>query len=141
MRIIVTGLLIVLLTNASAFAATLKSEGSAEALSIEVMTALQEGKVNEAFMKMKPYMNIPDEEFKKIVNKSKTRHDELLKRFGKAIGYEFIGGKMIGTSLLRLQYLEKTDNHVLPWSFYYYKTPNGWMLNTFSWGADFKTLF
>lgn len=141
MRVIIAGLILILFSHSSVFAATLKSEGAAEALCVEVMSALQKEDVSEAFLKMKSYMDIPDAEFKVIVEKSKARHDKLQKRFGKTIGYEFIGGKMVGTSLLRLQYLEKTDRHVLPWSFYYYKTPKGWKLNTFSWGEDFKSLF
>ena len=141
MRIFISGLLFILLANVSAFGATLKSEGAAEALSEEVMLALQNNDINDAFEKMKLYMDISDDNFEASTAKSIARHNEFKQRFGKTIGYEFIGGKMIGTSLLRLQYLEKKDNYALRWSFYYFKTPKGWRLNTFSWEGDIKSFF
>jgi hypothetical protein len=44
------------------------------------------------------------------------------------------------TSLLKLTYIEKTERHALPWMFYFYRSPTGWVLNTFVWHDQMQNL-
>ena len=46
-----------------------------------------------------------------------------------------------GESLLRLIYIEKFSTNALPWAFFYYKTPTGWMLNSFAWNDRIQNAF
>ena len=57
-----------------------------------------------------------------------TRAEEAL---GQLVpdGYEFIGVKRLGTSFVKLIYLQKNDLAFLPWSFSFYKPGQDWKLS------------
>jgi hypothetical protein len=47
-------------------------------------------------------------------------------------GYEFIGYKRLGTSVLKLVYLQKNERFFLPWAFSFYRAADEWMLTYIS---------
>ena len=49
---------------------------------------------------------------------------------GKAVpgGYEFIGLKRLGTSVLKLVYIQKNELSFLPWAFSFYRSNQDWRL-------------
>jgi len=125
----------------TAFAGTLKTEEDAKRNAQEIMAQVTKGDIPAAFNVMKPYVVIPEAELQGMALQSKAQRDQYLGRYGKSIGYEFIAEKKAGNSLLRLIYAEKTEKHALPWTFVYYKTPAGWVLNTFMWNDQISLLF
>ena len=127
--------------SAASSAETLKSEGDVRALGDRVMASLVKGGTSAAFETMKPYTIVPESEFQSMALASKSQRDQFGGRYGKTIGFEFIGVKKVGEPLLRLTYIEKTEKHALPWMFYFYKTPNGWALNSFQWTDRMPQLF
>ncbi len=47
-------------------------------------------------------------------------------------GYEFIGIKRLGTSVMKLVYLQKNELFFLPWAFSFYKAAEEWRLTFIS---------
>ena len=131
----------VMCVSGASWADTLASEADTRMLGDRVMAALVKDGVSGAFDAMKPYVLVSESEFQSIALASKSQREQFGGRFGKTIGFEFIGVKKVGGSLIRLTYIEKTEKHALPWMFYYYKTPNGWALNSFVWNDRMPQLF
>jgi hypothetical protein len=134
-------LLVLVLASSSARADTLKSEQDVKQLSERIMTLAGKGDFVGAFSAMKPYVIVPDSEFESIVLQSKSQRDQFAGRYGKSIGYEFISETKAGASILKHIYIEKTAKHALPWMLIYYKTPNGWVLNSFAWNDQIQNVF
>jgi hypothetical protein len=130
-----------LCTFGLSFADTLKSESELRLFADRVMGTLEKGGTMAAFAAMKPYTIIPGSEFDSIALASKSQREQFGARFGKTVGFEFIGQKKLGESLIRLTYIEKTEKHAFPWRFYFYKTPSGWALNSFLWNDQMPQLF
>jgi hypothetical protein len=47
-------------------------------------------------------------------------------------GYEFIGVKRLGSSVLKLVYLQKNERFFLPWAFSFYRAADEWRLTYIS---------
>jgi hypothetical protein len=134
-------LLIALCGSANSLADTLKSEGDLRSFCDRVMGSLAKGGTSAAFAEMKPYAIISGAEFDSMTLSSKAQREQFGARYGKTLGFEFIRQKKAGESLVLLTYVEKTEKHALPWLFYFYKTPSGWMLNSFQWNDQMPKLF
>jgi len=119
----------------------LKNEEEIAALCESIMQEVGKGNIEEGFKLMKPYTLLPTTEFDSAVLQSKSARDQFGKRYGETIGYEYIETKKVGTSLILIHYIEKTKNHALLWSFYFYKARDSWLLNTFNWSDVYQTLF
>lgn len=119
----------------------LKNESEARQLADKIMGRATEGSLVGAFNLMKPYVIIPDTELQSVALQSQALRDQFASRYGKSIGYELIEEKKSGGSLLRLIYIEKTAKHALPWTFYFYKSPDGWVLNSFDWNDQIQGAF
>ncbi len=117
----------------TAHAATLQTDADVRAFADRVMEKVAKADLPGAFAEMKPYTIVPPTEFDAAALQSKSQRDMVGTRFGATIGYEFISEKRSGQSLLKLTYIEKTEHHALPWLFYFYRTPKGWVLNSFNW--------
>jgi hypothetical protein len=125
----------------SAAADTLKSEADLRPFGDRVMAAVVKSGMPAAYDALKPYLLIPESEFQSVLRSSKSQRDQFALRYGRTIGYEFVGSRKAGESLVRIVYIEKTEKHALPWTFYFYKTPAGWVLNAFHWNDQVPALF
>lgn len=132
---------LLLAASFTAFADTLKSESEARELSERVMAKLASGEIANAFALIKPYSTLPEAEVESLLQQTLSKREQLAGRHGQVVGYEFIGEKKAGESLLRLIYIEKFSTNALPWAFFYYKTPTGWMLNSFAWNDRIQNAF
>lgn len=115
----------------SASADTFKSSKELRPFADSVMEKASKGDPIAALNTMAPYIVIPEAEFQSVVLQSKAQRDQYGIRYGKSVGYEFISEVKAGESLIRLVYIEKTEKHAMPWAFYFYKSPKGWVLNSF----------
>lgn len=120
---------------------TLASELDYLKLSEALMAQVAAGDLDGAFKAMKPYLVIPDAEFDAMVAKTKAQRGAAGSRYGKTVGWECIRQKKVGLSLARVTCWEKTEKHALPWLFYFYKSPRGWVLNSFTWNDNLPSLF
>ncbi len=130
-----------LLSASAVFAETVADEDAAKELTDRIMASVGEGDLGAAFNRMKLYIPLSPLEIDDVALKSKSLRAQYGERYGKSEGFEFIDSKRVGGSLLRLRYIEKTENHALPWVFYFYKTQKGWILNSFDWNDIYKSLF
>lgn len=135
------GLIASLLSVPHALADTLKDEEEVRQLADRIMARAAEGNIVGAFDVMKPYIIIPESELQSGALQSQSQRDLFAARYGKSIGYELIEEKKLGQSLLRLHYIEKTAKHALPWTFYFYRSPAGWVLNSFDWSDQIQGAF
>jgi hypothetical protein len=140
MRILVAFLLGCGFLAAGASAAELKTE-ELEDFTTKVMSKVGIGDLPGAFAEMKDYLIIPDAEFDMLKIGTKSQRDLVGGRFGKTVGYECFGIEKRGESLIRITCIEKTEKHALPWRFYFYRAPKGWVLNTFVWNDQLPSLF
>jgi len=125
----------------AAWAGTLKAEAELRPLADRIMGNLVNGGIPAAFTTMKPYVVLHESEFQSSALASQSQREQFGARYGKTVGFEFIGQKKLGESLVRLTYIEKTEKHALPWLFYFYRTPGGWVLNSFIWNDQMPQLF
>jgi hypothetical protein len=130
-----------MLAAGPSFADTLATDVDVRKFADGVMAKVARGDLAGAFATMKPYTIVPGTEFDAMVLNSKSLRDQYGARFGKSVGFEFVEQKRVGGTLLRLTYIEKTEKHVLPWNLYFYKGPNGWVLNSFNWHDRMQDLF
>lgn len=120
---------------------TFKSDKEFRTFADSVMEQAASGDIVGALNTMGPYTVIPEAEFQGAVLQSKAQRDQYAMRYGKSVGYEFISEDKAGKSLVRLIYIEKTEKHALPWAFYFYKSPQGWLLNSFQWNDQLPLVF
>lgn len=129
------------LASGLAHADTLKSESELRSFAESVMKQVGANDLAAAFKQMQPYVVISESEFQTAVLSSKSQREQYGARYGSAVGYEYIEQKKVGDSLLRITFIEKTEKHALPWTFYFYKSSKGWVLNSFSWSDKVQVLF
>ncbi len=105
------------------------------------MAKVAAGDLDGAFNAMKPYLVIPSAEFDALVVNTKAQRGLAGTRYGKIVGSECFGQKKLGQSLVMVTSIEKAEKHALPWLFYFYKSPQGWVLNSFVWNDNLPSLF
>lgn len=137
-RLFITVLLAISLP---AHAELLKTTSEVRAFTDKIMSHIGGGELDKAFNELKSTSLVTETEIDSVAIQSKAQRQKYAKFYGDSIGYEFIREQQVGESLLHLQYIEKTNMHAFPWSFYYYKTSKGWKLNTFNWNDQIKNLF
>jgi len=120
---------------------TLKAEGDLKPFADKVMAATVQSGLKAGFAVMRPYLIIPEVELQNVLTKSLAQRDEIGSRYGRSVGFEFVGRKKLGDSLVRLTYIEKTERHALPWMFHFYHTRSGWVLSSFLWNDRASELF
>ena len=123
------------------YAELLVDENDMKTLAERVMGKVAVEDIDAAFALMKPYFPFSGAEVDAAAIQTKALRAQYGERYGSPIGYEFIDSKKLGDSLIMFRYIEKTNRHALPWIFYFYKTPEGWSLNTFDWNDQLKRLF
>lgn len=125
----------------SARADALESDAQLLKFTEGLMTKVAEGDLDGAFMAMKPHLVIPQAEYDALVVNTKAQRGLAGTRYGRVVGSECLGQKKLGQSLVRVTCIEKTEKHALPWLFYFYKSPRGWVLNSFVWNDNLPSLF
>jgi hypothetical protein len=122
-------------------AESLKSEKEIRPLIDSVMEKIVGNDLDGAFKAMQPYLVISESEFQMAVLNTKNQRDQFVNRYGFSVGHEFIEQKNAGDSLIKIIEIEKTEKIVLPWTFYFYRSPKGWVLHSFKWNDQISALF
>lgn len=131
----------ILLFAPLAMADTFQSSTAAKEFTDKVMMRLAAGDFEGGLKMMKPYTIIPEAEFDAMMGQAKLQLPAISQRFGKPIGREFIREDKVGDSLVKIVQLLKHEKHALRWTFYFYKSRNGWVLNTFHFDDRIQDLF
>jgi hypothetical protein len=97
------------------------------------MTALSNGQVSEAFNTIfKQYWYEKDQavsQAAKLGSQYEGYQTGLEQQFGKRTGYEFIGTRRLGKSMIRFVYVQKYEKALYPVGFSFYKPRDEWRLN------------
>lgn len=129
-----------LLLSPSAMAAALTTE-QLPGFATKVMASVGKGDHAAAFAALKPYIRIPESELEALRLGTLSQRDMLAARLGKPVGYECFPIELRGQYLARITCIERTEKHALPWRFFFYRTPDGWTLNSFIWNDNLPSLF
>lgn len=129
-----------LLSPGATAADVLKTEDLPDFAS-RVMVAISRGDLESAFAAIKPYIRIPESELEALRAGTLSQRDMALARFGRPVGHECYPIEVRGQYLARITCVERTEKHALPWRFYFYRTPDGWTLNSFTWNDNLPSLF
>lgn len=129
-------IIMVFFTCNLACAAGLKDETEIRQVTDDIMKLVAANDLKSAAEIMKKHTApMPPAEIDSFYLQTKTERDKMENRVGKTVGYEYISTKKIGSSLIRIQYLEKLKETGMAWSFYFYKTADGWMMEGWNWNA------
>lgn len=123
------------------YAETFPSAKAARDYTDKVMAKVAAGDIEGGLKMIKPYIVVPAAEFDTMAGQTALQLPRLTERYGKSVGSEFIRQDKAGESLVRLQYVGKHERHAMRWSFYLYKTPQGWVVNTFNFDDKIQELF
>ena len=134
-------ILISTLISSNALADTLSSKNEAKELANRVMIAIGKGNMEAGIKLTKPYLIVPEHEYLALVDKMKMQEPVINQRFGETISVEVAAIEEVGESLMLVLYLQKFDKHVLRWKFYFYKPRDGWVLNTFMFDDQIRSMF
>lgn len=107
----------------------------------KVMLDLSEGETSNAFDRIAKKWIMPMSEFQTIRSKVMRQKTMMRKRFGKPIGYEFVDSTMLAESLKHYVYILKHEKHITQWHFYFYKPKDKWLMNTFYFNDQIRSLF
>ena len=120
---------------------TLPDAKAARALTDAIMAKVGAGEMEAGLRLMQPYIVIPAAELETAIGQAKLQLPAMAQRFGKSVGSEFLREDKAGERLLRIYQLQLFEQHATRWSFYFYRTPKGWVLNTFLFNDDIKSIF
>ena len=129
------------LASVSCRADTLKSEAELRPLAEAVMAKAAANDIDAAFRLMGPFTIVSAAEYRFAALQMAAQREQALARYGKAIGYELVGQRKFGESWMVLVFFEITANHALPWTFHFFRSPNGWVINSFQWSDKPQSIF
>ncbi|HEY1077144.1 MAG TPA: hypothetical protein VGE51_10690 [Fontimonas sp.] len=134
--------MLLLATLPAAAASGISSEAEVDAYVRRVMQAVGRGDINAAYTALKAYSVLSPAEIDAGAKATaQQRTPDFVARYGRTLGMSYIGKKKLGDALLRITYIERAANHPLPWTFYFYLTPDGWVLSQFGWSDQSTSLF
>ena len=106
------------------------------------MKQVASGDLKGAYASAKPYSTLSAEELDKALQQAQSaRNAEFVQRYGRTRTHEFVSKRKVGISLARIVFLEKTDKHPIMWNFYFYQSPTGWVLDSFTWDNQVPATF
>lgn len=106
----------------------------------DIMSHIGNGDLDSGFRVIEKYTWLPEKEIDNALEASKPQLELIKNRFGDFIGYEFVSEEFISPSLVHYVYLAKCSNHMLVFTFTFYKATDSWTLNNFLWNDNIATL-
>jgi hypothetical protein len=121
--------------------ARLTDPAAARQLSDQMMQKIASGDIEGGLRLARPYVVIPEAELQTMIDQAKIQAPIMAQRFGKSVGYEFIREERAGEHLLHIMHVNRFERHMTRWNFYFYRTPTGWVLNTFQFDDSIRGVF
>jgi len=139
-RIVLPISLFVLLMTIDVHAATLVDEHAAEELATIAMGTLGAKGVRGVFETVAPYWTRSKAELESVISDSEVQRERAAAGYGKYLAFEKISEKKVGTSLLMVTMLEKTEKRGVVWFFSFYKPKDTWIVWSCYWDPNFEAL-
>lgn len=120
---------------------TLESEIETQKLSKKVADLFKDNKITESFEMLKQYWPLPENELDALEEKTIKYMNILENRFGKRLDVTKIKDENISDIALRETYIMRYNFSALRIVFTYYRSENGWFINSFKWDDSFTEEF
>jgi len=133
-------LLFVFLMGMNARGATLVDEHAAEELATTAMGTLGAKGVRGVFETVAPYWTRSKAELESVISDSEVQRERAAAGYGKYLSFEKISERKVGSSLLMITILEKTEKRGVVWFFSFYKPKDAWILWSCYWDPNFEGL-
>lgn len=111
----------------------LKNVRATKRIAENVISQIEQGKVDEAFTQLKAYWPLAPGEVDDLLAHTKEQRKLVKERFGQPLSVEFIRTEEVGSSLVRHTFIEKFERHALRWQLSFYKPSDHWIVNTIYW--------
>ena len=132
---------ILLVSGLNIFANNLITISDTKDICKNSLYSIQKGKVNKAFNDVKKFWPLPPAEIDNVAYQTKVQLDMVSKRFGNAIGIDFIRTKEAGKSFLEHTYILKYENTSIRYICTFYKPSDKWLINSIRWDDKTSLLF
>lgn len=127
--------------NISADIKMLKERKDTQWLCDLFMLKLTELDANEAFLTLRPYSTMAEEDFAQYAEQANTIIETVKPDYGKIVGYVLLEEKSVKDIVLRYTYLLKFERHALRWTFFFYRSDSAWIFNEFNVDNKLHELF
>lgn len=141
MRVIYLVFFLFFASPQSSAAEALSDEAAMQQLTEAVMQSVSNNLWKEGLLRLRPYTLNPVAEFDSELGQVELQVPVITQRFGQAIGYDFVERHELGDSLMRYDYVQKFEKHVMSWHFIFYKPKDRWLLNSWSFSDNVEELF
>ncbi|EDP94281.1 hypothetical protein U8527_12785 [Kordia algicida OT-1] len=119
----------------------MKNVAETEAVSKNVMQLFTKGDISESFDLITPYWPLPYNEIEALEEKTLKYVNIIEQRFGKSIGFLRVKRETIKDIAIRETYIIRHKFHAMRVIFTYYKSDEGWLINSFKWDDSFTDEF
>jgi hypothetical protein len=116
----------------------LAQQGTPRALAEQFLSSVQKGQIAAAYAKLFEGSNIRKDTGTGMAIRRQT--EAMLPLFGKVLSYELVHEEQIGTALVRLVYVLKSERHLTAWEFYFYRPGNRWFVAEVNFGDKLDRL-
>lgn len=120
---------------------SLKDVEATQELSGNVAALFQENKIPAAFDLLEPYWPLPKNELEAMEEKTIQLMNMLEGRFGKLFGHTWVRDEKIGDIAIRETWMVQFEVSAIRLMFTYYKSPSGWIVNSFEWDDQMSEEF
>ena len=141
MKTILTLVAFLLVINASAQTKYLRDKSQIALLSKKVAALFQENKISESVRELTPYWPLPQNEIESFEEKTIKYLNLYNENYGPSIESVKIKEESIGEIAFRETYLVRFKVTAIRLKFTYYKSNDGWILNSFKWDDSFTEEF
>jgi hypothetical protein len=121
--------------------ASLDTKDQAKQFADTFMHTLAGGDVYNAFAMIKVQMSDTSDETDALRDTTQQMLDTLRPKLGKPIGYELVGQKELGQSLIRYDYVLKLEKFAVHFRIIFYKSDQGWLPSQMWVDEDIRQLF
>jgi hypothetical protein len=119
----------------------LKERQDAQWLCDLFMLKLTELDANEAFLTLRPYSGMAEDDFSVYAEQANAIIETVKPDYGEVIGFVLVDESNIKDIVLRYTYLLKYERHALRWTFYFYRAEREWFFNEFNVDNKLHELF
>lgn len=119
----------------------MKTESDVKALSRKVADNFRNEKFEEAFIALKTYWPLDENELSEMKNKTVTYLSGIKSRFGEPIAAAKVNEEKILDFALRETYIIRYDFSAIRLKLSYFRNENGWIINSFKWDDSYSEEF
>ncbi|GGP03332.1 hypothetical protein GCM10010992_11310 [Cloacibacterium rupense] len=115
---------------------TFRTKEEVKSFSEDVMNSFSKKDFKNAYAILRMKWILPENELDQLEGLTMKQMNMVTSRYGEIVGYEFYKDLAINETLLRKIYILKFENSPIIFSFTYYNSGKGWILNGFKYSDE-----